>query len=84
MVGLSDGCIPDNSWIGEYSNSYAVPTGYFHGCRLARETHHFELPEGAIRPRWKRNGMNVSGCGLVLDPEEKLWIFFTLNGNLLG
>jgi hypothetical protein len=42
------------------------------------------LAEGtsAIRPR--RDNTNVFGCGLVLDPEDKLCIFFTLNGQLLG
>jgi hypothetical protein len=44
------------------------------------------LPEGAIRPRrvLARGSINVFGCGLVLDPENKLAIFFTLNGQLLG
>jgi hypothetical protein len=41
------------------------------------------LPEGAIRPEEKEYG-NVYGCGLVLDTQDKLWIFFTLNGKLLG
>jgi hypothetical protein len=41
------------------------------------------LTEGAIRPTVKP-GSNVYGCGLVLIPEGKLWIFFTLNGQLLG
>jgi hypothetical protein len=50
---------------------------------LAGERHLFELPEGAIRPKWKEY-WNVLGCGLVLDPEDKLAIFFTLNGKLFG
>jgi hypothetical protein len=41
------------------------------------------LPEEAIRPQMKEHG-NVYGCGLVLDPDNKLWIFFTLNGILMG
>jgi hypothetical protein len=52
-------------------------------CWLAGEYHPFELPEGAIRPKMKKNG-NVYGCGIVLDPNNKLAIFFTLNGQLLG
>jgi hypothetical protein len=84
-VGLSDGEIPDNLSIREYSNSYAIPN--YHNldeCWLAGELHHFVLPEGAIQPRRKLPGINVFGCGLVLDPEDKLCIFFTLNGQLLG
>jgi hypothetical protein len=42
------------------------------------------LAEGAIRRPEKKKYANVYGCGLVLDPENKLSIFFTLNGNLLG
>jgi hypothetical protein len=53
-------------------------------CWLAGELHNFELPEGADRPRRERNSIIVHGCGLVLDPEDNLWIFFTLNGQLLG
>jgi hypothetical protein len=88
-VGLSDGTYhdDDNSWIGDYSNSYAISTdGYYHnGCWLAGATHNFGLPEGAIRPRLKSSiDANVFGCGLVLDCDDKLWIFFTLNGKLLG
>jgi hypothetical protein len=82
-VGLSDGAIPD--WIGRNPNSFAIDIGLHHcyGCWLAGEPHVFELPEGAIQPEMKENG-NVYGCGLVLDPDNNLAIFFTLNGKLLG
>jgi hypothetical protein len=82
-VGLS-GAI-DTSWIGQNSNSYAVSSVFYYidGCRLDGEYHRFELPEGATRPEEKDYG-NVYGCGLVLDPDNKLAIFFTLNGNLFG
>jgi hypothetical protein len=82
--GLSDGAIDDhdNLFIGQYSNSYAILTN--DSCWLAGERHQLDLPEGAIEPRWKSNGINVFGCGLVLDPEDKVWIFFTLNGQLKG
>jgi hypothetical protein len=83
-MGLSDGVIPGHSWIGRYSNSYAIRTDPFlDECWLAGERHYFELPEGATRPEMKEYG-NVFGCGLVLDPENKLCIFFTLNGKLRG
>jgi hypothetical protein len=58
---------------------------YLYDCLLAGETHPFEkLPKGAIRPKWKYNSINVFGCGLVLDSEDKLAIIFTLNGQLIG
>jgi hypothetical protein len=83
-VGLSDVAIAviNNLRIGYYPNSYAFR--HLHECWLAGERHPFELPEGALRPRWKPNGMNIYGCGLVLDPNDKLAIFFTLNGILMG
>jgi hypothetical protein len=76
--------MPHNSWIGEYSNSYAsaIVGQHCNGYWFAGERHRFELPEGAVRPSWKY--INVFGCGLVLDPNNKLAIFFTLNGQLLG
>jgi hypothetical protein len=87
-VGFSDGAIPDdnNSWIGGYPNSYAIHIANLYVCNLAGqpEPHYFELPEGAIRPSWKCKSINVFGCGLVLDSEDKLCIFFTLNGKLMS
>jgi hypothetical protein len=85
FVGISDGAIPDHELIGEYSNSYAIPIvgHHFYGCWLAGEYRYFELPDGATRPERKHFG-NVVGCGLVLEPDNKLAIFFSLNGQLLG
>jgi hypothetical protein len=51
---------------------------------LAGESHPFELPDGAIQPEPKNVGKNVMGCGLVLDSDNKLAIFFTSNGYLSG
>jgi hypothetical protein len=84
-----DGAIPypDHLWIFNYLNSYGIPIhDYLDEYWLAGTFLQFELPEGAIRPRRERIGFNVYvyGCGLVLDCEDKLWIFFTSNGNLLG
>jgi hypothetical protein len=83
-VGLSDGAIPDNLWIGHCPNSYAIQIGlHYYGCRIAGNPHQLGLP-GAIRPRLKRQQSDdFFGCGLVLDPENKLWIFFTFNGKLM-
>jgi hypothetical protein len=86
-VGLSDVDIPDPAdlWIGVDPNSYAFQTDHYgYSCLFAGEERHFELSEGGIQPIQKRNRNNVYGCGLVLDPEDKLAIFFSLNGKLLG
>jgi hypothetical protein len=71
--------------IGQDSNSYGIPIVGHHcyGCWLAGEVHRFELPEGAVKPEMEENG-NVVGCGLVLDPDNEMAIFFSLNGKLLG
>jgi hypothetical protein len=45
--------------------------------------HHFEWPNGAIIPKSIDKG-EVMGCGLLLNPEKGLFIFFTSNGILLG
>jgi hypothetical protein len=41
------------------------------------------LPNGAIKPKWSWLG-DVIGCGLVLNCQNDVAIFFTLNGILLG
>jgi hypothetical protein len=45
--------------------------------------HSFEWPNGATKPKWRYNG-NVLGCGLLLNPENELSIFFTGNGLVMG
>jgi hypothetical protein len=81
----TDGAIlyPGKFSFGEYYNSYGIPNGHFY-CSFAKRTHFFELSEETIQSRWKPDSINVLGCGLVLDPEDKLAIFFTLNGQLRG
>jgi hypothetical protein len=72
--------------LGEYPNSYAISnvTGLLKWCRIAGSVRVFQLPtDDAIKPVPKENGTNVYGCGLVMDPNDKLAIFFTLNGILL-
>jgi hypothetical protein len=44
----------------------------------------FELPNGDHGVPKRDGPGNVAGCGLLLDPENKVSIFFTLNGILLG
>jgi hypothetical protein len=82
-IGLSDGSAKD-AWIGEYPNSFAISTGYYYEWCLAGERRQFELSDEAFRPKLKDNGINVYGCGLLMDPTDKLAIFFTLNGILMG
>jgi hypothetical protein len=66
-------------------NSYAIRFGFNTVCDLIGEPHLFELPGGAVQPEMKVYGnVNVYGCGLVLDPENNLAIFFTLNAKLMG
>jgi hypothetical protein len=52
-------------------------------CRLSGDAHFFEWPAGAIKPMLYGCG-DVFGCGLVLSADDKLAIFFTANGILLG
>jgi hypothetical protein len=82
LVGLSTGNIPKYSFVGDLPNSYAIEDGYNY-CWLSGKEHHFEWPNGAIKPEWNGKG-DVYGCGLLLNPENKLSIFFTVNGLLMG
>jgi hypothetical protein len=69
------------------ANSYTIPTtGYMYEYKfwLGGKIHHFELPKVGILPLMKFDATDVFGCGLILDPEDKLSIFFTVNGQLLG
>jgi hypothetical protein len=81
LVGLSSGNVPNSRYVGQFPN-YAIPHGY-RFCWLSLETHYFDWPNGAIKPEWNGEG-DVIGCGLVLNPQNKLSIFFTVNGILLG
>jgi hypothetical protein len=54
-------------------------------CWISGKKHAFEWPEGATKP--ERVGPitgGVDGCGLLLSPDNKLAIFFTLDGILSG
>jgi hypothetical protein len=87
-VGLSDGAIPfDNTPIGEYENSFAITTGTggnAYEVWIAGWECQFDLQVGDIEPNFKYYGTNVYGCGLVLDPEDDLCVFFTVNGTVVG
>jgi hypothetical protein len=85
LIGLSDGTSKAEC-IGEYSNSYSISNGNFPwmSYSLAGEHHLYQLPDEAIRPNLWYDCTNVYGCGLVMDPNDKLAIFFTVNGTLWG
>jgi hypothetical protein len=52
-------------------------------CLLSGKKHFFEWPAGVVKPIL--NGCeDVFGCGLVLSADNKLAIFFTTNGILMG
>jgi hypothetical protein len=63
-------------------NTYAIQPG-FDWCRLSGKCHRFECPPEMGKPQWNGGG-DVVGCGLFLDPKNKLSIFFTGNGMLMG
>jgi hypothetical protein len=52
-------------------------------CYPSNKKHEFEWPNGTNKPTWNGNG-DVVGCGLVLSPNNRLAIFFTGNGILMG
>jgi hypothetical protein len=88
-IGLSDGPISGLGYpyyVGYRPNTYAISSDYYYlfGCSIAGEQHNFTLPRGRNGPRKKNNGTDVYGCGLVINPEDKLAIFFTSNGTLIG
>jgi hypothetical protein len=39
--------------------------------------------DGTYKPTWNGVG-DVVGCGLLLEPEDTVKIFFTLNGTFIG
>jgi hypothetical protein len=78
------GSLEDSS-LDTHPNCYAMPRRwrkeedfyYIDGkkCEL-------EWPEEAVKPKALK-GEDVFGCGLLLNP-DKLAVFFTINGTLMG
>jgi hypothetical protein len=62
--------------------TYAIATSYKNGRNGGFQFQQFELPMG-VRLESNAQG-NVYGCGILIDPDNKLITFFTLNGFLLG
>jgi hypothetical protein len=81
-VGFSNGSLPEDSLVGESTNSYAIQHSH-DNCLLLGTSHWFEWPNGAIRPKWDGCG-DVMGCGILLNSKNELAIFFTANGILMG
>lgn len=79
------GVIHDDAiWVGDCTNSYAISSDDYDECSLEGEKHGLEsAAEVDIFMKHKDDG-NIYGCGLLLDPDNQLAIFFTLNGILLG
>jgi hypothetical protein len=65
--------------VGKSPNSYATPLGFDYYL-LSAEEHAFEWPNGTEKHAIR----DVLGCGLLLSPKNRLSIFFTFNGILLG
>jgi hypothetical protein len=63
------------------SNSYAIEHGNKSFCLIENKVHSFELPEN--QPAYNGYG-DVLGCGLLMNPENSVAIFFTSNGILMG
>jgi hypothetical protein len=87
-VGLSNGVIPpaDETWFYEGPEFYLFSNCllYDERCWLAGKLHQFEWPNGPIKIKRNKNGKLTIGCGILLNPENKLSIFFTTNGILMG
>jgi hypothetical protein len=73
--------MPDGAVFGKHANSYAINKSCI-SCSLSGKDHRFERP-GGIKLELNGQG-DVIGCGLVLSPNGKVAIFFTVNGTLLG
>jgi hypothetical protein len=83
LIGLSDGTVPDGTTIAGFKNSSAVMNGDDF-CWLNGDCHDFEWPIGTIKPEWKNGVGDVVGCGIMVNREDKVAIFFTGNGKLMG
>jgi hypothetical protein len=78
--------MPKSFFPFESGLEYYYITGHdYKWCRIQRgENYMFELPEGSITWPERKRGKNINGCGILLFPNGKVTIFFTLNGQLLG
>jgi hypothetical protein len=86
FVGMSSQFLPDGHTslplIETSPNYYTHPSNFNH-CWLSGKKHEFEWPNGTPQPKLNAKN-NVVGCGLLLDAQNKLSVFFTENGTFLG
>jgi hypothetical protein len=81
-IGISNGNNSDGFWLDFAKNSYKSDGAYYY--YLPEEEGEFEWPnEVNSEVEYKARG-NTTGCGILLDPQNKVAIFFTRNGNLLS
>jgi hypothetical protein len=87
-VGLSNGIIPsDDTCYWKWPKFYLFSNCKFYNnkrCCLSGYYHEFEWPNGPIEVKWNENGKVTIGCGILFNPANKLSIFFTANGILMG
>jgi hypothetical protein len=89
-VGLSNGIIPAvHTWNIDSPEYYGFRTGndyasHYDFCSVSGRDHAFEWPNGAIKPNLIWGPGVVIGCGILLNPDMKLAIFFTRDGTLMG
>jgi hypothetical protein len=66
-------------------NSYCMSARSIYYYLFSAKSCNFDLPNGDNGVPKRNNGLgNVAGCGLLLNPKNKLSIFFTLYAILLG
>jgi hypothetical protein len=86
-IGLSNGSVKKGTCLGRTENTYAMQDDKCDYCLLSGHERLLEWPLGAVKPKWTGTGCeDVFGCGIMVSAEadDKLAIFFTTNGTLMG
>jgi hypothetical protein len=84
-VGLSPRqSIDAGKTVGDCANTYAICSLYanFPHYYIAGTKKDFQWPPGTVKP--DLNGAAHFGCGLLIGTDEKVSVFFTANGILMG